>query len=184
MFIKAIARNLWRTGEGHRYATWYEPLDEQAAIGAAVAFALTSDSGDRDRARRATCACCRSMIEAERRASHATAASIAAELDGVPGLEPPFLRDPRPLDPRLARAHRDRPVTASTRRDQGTSATQQGAAGVDLRHLHAQPIPLDRRGERTLLAWSHERDPGVALRPGQAHLEAPRTGATESVASS
>ncbi|MGZ8595972.1 MAG: aldo/keto reductase [Actinomycetota bacterium] len=40
MFIKAVARNLWRPGEEHRYATWYEPLDEQPPIDAAVAFAL------------------------------------------------------------------------------------------------------------------------------------------------
>ena len=40
MVIKAGARNLWRAGETPRYATWYEPLDEQAHIDAAVAFAL------------------------------------------------------------------------------------------------------------------------------------------------
>jgi aryl-alcohol dehydrogenase-like predicted oxidoreductase len=40
MAIKSIARNNWRAGEPHRYHTWYEPLDEQAPIDAAIAFAL------------------------------------------------------------------------------------------------------------------------------------------------
>ena len=40
MVIKAIARNNWRADEPHRYSTWYEPLDEQAPIDAAIAFAL------------------------------------------------------------------------------------------------------------------------------------------------
>ncbi len=93
MFIKAIARNLWRTGEDHRYTTWYEPLEEQAAIGAAVAFALTRTTATGI----ATAGDVRLlplMIEAERRAAETTAASIAAELDGVPELKPPFLRIP------------------------------------------------------------------------------------------
>jgi aryl-alcohol dehydrogenase-like predicted oxidoreductase len=40
MVIKAIARNNWRPGDGERYSTWYEPLDEQGAITAAVAAVL------------------------------------------------------------------------------------------------------------------------------------------------
>jgi aryl-alcohol dehydrogenase-like predicted oxidoreductase len=40
MAIKSIARNNWRVGEPHRYHTWYEPLDQQAPIDAAIAFAL------------------------------------------------------------------------------------------------------------------------------------------------
>src|SRR4029453_4292301 len=32
MLIKAVARNLWRAGEEHRFATWYEPRDEQSTI--------------------------------------------------------------------------------------------------------------------------------------------------------
>ena len=40
MLIKAVARNLWRAGEERRFATWYEPLDEQSTIDAAMAFAL------------------------------------------------------------------------------------------------------------------------------------------------
>ena len=38
--IKAIARNHWRSSERAAYATWYEPLDEQARVTAAVAFVL------------------------------------------------------------------------------------------------------------------------------------------------
>jgi aryl-alcohol dehydrogenase-like predicted oxidoreductase len=40
MAIKSIARNNWRIGEAHRYHTWYEPLDQQAPIDAAISFAL------------------------------------------------------------------------------------------------------------------------------------------------
>ena len=36
MFIKALARNLWREGEQPRYATWYEPLDGGVGGGEAV----------------------------------------------------------------------------------------------------------------------------------------------------
>lgn len=91
MFIKAIARNLWRTGEEPRFATWYEPLEVQATVDAAVAFALslTTATGI------ATAGDVRLlplMIAAERRASQATAEGIAAELDAVPELEPPFVR--------------------------------------------------------------------------------------------
>ncbi len=40
MIIKAIARNLWREGE-QRYATWYEPFEQQEHIDAAVDFVLS-----------------------------------------------------------------------------------------------------------------------------------------------
>jgi aryl-alcohol dehydrogenase-like predicted oxidoreductase len=40
MAIKSIARNNWRDDEAHRYHTWYEPLDDQTSIDAAVTFAL------------------------------------------------------------------------------------------------------------------------------------------------
>ncbi|WP_135551178.1 aldo/keto reductase [Paenibacillus cymbidii] len=38
--IKAIAKGPWPSGEERRYATWYEPFDEQAAIDACVHFVL------------------------------------------------------------------------------------------------------------------------------------------------
>lgn len=91
MFIKALARNLWRAGEKPRYATWYEPLDEQRAIDAAVAFALSRRSATGI----ATAGDVRllpMMIEAERRAAATTPQEAAAELAKVPELEPPFVR--------------------------------------------------------------------------------------------
>lgn len=38
--IKSIARNLWRSSGEAVYTTWYEPMDEQAYVTAAVAFVL------------------------------------------------------------------------------------------------------------------------------------------------
>jgi predicted aldo/keto reductase-like oxidoreductase len=93
MFIKAFARNLWRADEPHRYETWYEPLDEQPAIDAAVAFALSrptvtglATAGD--------VRLLPMMIEAERRAAGTTPEDAAAELARVPEMEPPFVRVP------------------------------------------------------------------------------------------
>lgn len=43
MTIKAISRRNWPEGDptqGQRYATWYEPFDEQRHVSAAVSFAL------------------------------------------------------------------------------------------------------------------------------------------------
>jgi aryl-alcohol dehydrogenase-like predicted oxidoreductase len=93
MYIKAIARNLWREGEGHRATTWYEPLEDQRHIDAAVAFAL---------ARPAVTAIATAgdvrllgpMIEAERRAATATAAAVDADLAGIDEYEPTFVRVP------------------------------------------------------------------------------------------
>jgi aryl-alcohol dehydrogenase-like predicted oxidoreductase len=91
MLIKAVARNLWRSGEEHRFTTWYEPLEEQSAIDAAMAFALAR--------REATGVCTASdvrlipmQIEAERRAASIPLDEAAATLERVPDLEPPFLR--------------------------------------------------------------------------------------------
>jgi hypothetical protein len=40
--IKTVARRNWPDGQGggHRYATWYEPIDDAAQIRAAVSWAL------------------------------------------------------------------------------------------------------------------------------------------------
>jgi aryl-alcohol dehydrogenase-like predicted oxidoreductase len=91
MLIKAVARNLWRAGEEHRFATWYEPLEEQEAIDAAIALALAR--------REATGICTASdvrlipmQIEAAERAASISVGRAAATLDRVPDLEPPFLR--------------------------------------------------------------------------------------------
>ena len=92
MFIKALARNLWREGE-HRYDTWYEPLDEQPAIDAAVAFALSRPTVTGI----ATAGDVRLLamtIEAERGAPGITPEEAARELATVSEMEPPFVRVP------------------------------------------------------------------------------------------
>jgi predicted aldo/keto reductase-like oxidoreductase len=92
MFIKAVARNLWRPGE-HAFDTWYEPLDEQQPIDAAVAFALSRPAvtgiatpGD--------VRLLSLLIEAERRAAGASVEEAADVLAHVPEMEPPFVRVP------------------------------------------------------------------------------------------
>jgi aryl-alcohol dehydrogenase-like predicted oxidoreductase len=91
MIIKALARNLWRSGETPRHTTWYEPLDESAPIDAAVAFVL---------ARKEVTGICTAgdvallpmMIEAERTTDTRSMAQIRGALDTVPEYEPPFVR--------------------------------------------------------------------------------------------
>lgn len=93
MFIKALARNLWRPDEAHRYVTWYEPLDTQSPIDAAVAFALSRElvtgiatAGD--------VRLLPMIIEAERRVAATTPEAAASVLAMVPEMEPPFVRSP------------------------------------------------------------------------------------------
>jgi aryl-alcohol dehydrogenase-like predicted oxidoreductase len=93
MFIKAIARNLWRSRAEARFATWYEPLDDQRAIDAAVAFALSRRTAT-GIAMAGDVRLVPLIIEAERRAAKITVEAAAAELAGVPDLEPPFVRVP------------------------------------------------------------------------------------------
>jgi len=92
MFIKAVARNLWRPGD-RAFDTWYEPLDYQPTIDAAVAFALSrptvtgiAAAGD--------VRLLPLMIEAERRAPGTSADEAADVLARVPEMEPPFVRVP------------------------------------------------------------------------------------------
>ena len=92
MFIKAVARNHWRPGE-HAFSTWYEPLAEQPTIDAAVAFAL-SRSTVTGIATAGDVRLLALMIEAERRASRASAEEAADVLSRVPEMEPPFVRVP------------------------------------------------------------------------------------------
>jgi len=94
MVIKAIARNNWRVGEPHRYHTWYEPLDDQRSIDAAVSFAL-------DRAEitgRATAGDVRLLplsIQAERRrGSDEVHDPYGIDLDTVTGIGSLFERNP------------------------------------------------------------------------------------------
>ena len=91
MLIKAAARNLWKTGQPHRRTTWYEPLDDQPQIDAAIAFALARVE--------ATGLCSPSdvellpvVVEAERRAASMSMEHAAKELDRVADLEPPFFK--------------------------------------------------------------------------------------------
>jgi aryl-alcohol dehydrogenase-like predicted oxidoreductase len=93
MFIKALARNLWRAGEAHAYETWYEPLDEQGPIDAAVAFAL-ADTAVTGLATAGDVRLLPMMIEAEARRAAMTKSAAEAELAGVSELEPPFVRVP------------------------------------------------------------------------------------------
>jgi predicted aldo/keto reductase-like oxidoreductase len=41
MIIKTVSRRNWPEPEGHGYATWYEPFDDQQRIAAAVAWVLS-----------------------------------------------------------------------------------------------------------------------------------------------
>jgi aryl-alcohol dehydrogenase-like predicted oxidoreductase len=93
MFIKALARNLWREGEPHTAATWYEPLDEQGPIDAAVAFAL-SDPVVTGIATPGDVRLLPRLIQAERGAASMTRSEAEDVLRGVEGYEPPFVRVP------------------------------------------------------------------------------------------
>jgi aryl-alcohol dehydrogenase-like predicted oxidoreductase len=93
MVIKVAARNLWRRDEEHRYATWYEPLDVQELIDAAVAFALARPeitgictAGDVHLLSK--------FVEAERSRDTISVQQAEAAMAGVPELEPPFVRVP------------------------------------------------------------------------------------------
>jgi aryl-alcohol dehydrogenase-like predicted oxidoreductase len=91
MFIKAVARNLWRPEPKHRYDTWYEPLDHQATIDAAVAFALSRPTVTG----LATVGDVRLlplMIDAERRRGEIAVDAAADELANLPEFESPFVR--------------------------------------------------------------------------------------------
>jgi len=91
MFIKAAARNLWRNGEPHRFDTWYEPLDTQPWIDAAVAFAL-SDPAVTGIATPGDTRLLPMVIDAERRAPAMSRDAAASALREVSDLEPPFIR--------------------------------------------------------------------------------------------
>ena len=91
MFIKAVARNLWRPEPKHRYDTWYEPLDRQPTIDAAVAFALSRPTVTG----LATVGDVRLvplMIEAERRRAEIFVDAAVDELANLPEFESPFVR--------------------------------------------------------------------------------------------
>jgi predicted aldo/keto reductase-like oxidoreductase len=93
MFIKAVARNLWREGEPHRFSTWYKPLETQPWLDAAVAFAL-SDPSVTGIATAGDTRLLPMMMDAERRATTTSRAAAQTVLADVPELEPPFVRVP------------------------------------------------------------------------------------------
>jgi aryl-alcohol dehydrogenase-like predicted oxidoreductase len=93
MLIKYMAKNLWPDEQQPRYATWYQPLDEDAQIDSAVAFAL--------RLKEATGLCTAGdfrllpkVVHAERRASLISDEEIQTTLDHVPRYESPFVSTP------------------------------------------------------------------------------------------
>ena len=89
--IKSAARNLWRTSQAAPYATWYEPMDEQRHVTAAVAFVLALP----EVAGICTAGDVRLLplfIEAERRMRSLPAGEVDAVLSGVTDYEPTFVR--------------------------------------------------------------------------------------------
>lgn len=89
--IKSIARNLWRSSGEATYTTWYEPIDEQTYVTAAVAFVL---------ARPEVSGICTAgdvrllplMIRAERDRASLSAEQIAGVLSSLPEYESLFVR--------------------------------------------------------------------------------------------
>jgi hypothetical protein len=93
MLIKAIARNLWRRErKRHRFVTWYEPLDEQPDVDAAVAFARAARGHGHLHGRRRPVAA--DVVEAERRRGSITIAEAESALAEIRGMKPPFVRVP------------------------------------------------------------------------------------------
>jgi aryl-alcohol dehydrogenase-like predicted oxidoreductase len=93
MLIKAVARNLWRTGQAPTRATWYEPLEDQGAIDAAIAFALAID-GVTGIATPGDVGLLSTVLEAERRHWSISREQATATLAGVRDMQPPFVRVP------------------------------------------------------------------------------------------
>jgi predicted aldo/keto reductase-like oxidoreductase len=93
IFIKHSARNLWREGEHHHRATWYEPLESQEQIDAAVAFAL-SDRVVTGTATPGDVSLLSNVIAAEGRASDTSREAAEAVLAQVADFEPPFVHVP------------------------------------------------------------------------------------------
>ncbi|MBA2313585.1 MAG: aldo/keto reductase [Actinobacteria bacterium] len=98
LIIKAISKGLWREGEEQRYATWYEPFDEQRYIDATIAFALARDeitglaiAGDIHLLPQ--------IVDAEKRASATAFAEIEDVMASVPDYASPFAPAPGRLGP-------------------------------------------------------------------------------------
>jgi aryl-alcohol dehydrogenase-like predicted oxidoreductase len=88
MLIKTVARQNWTRGEEHRYATWYEPFDDQGSITAAVSWAL-SLPGVTGLATPGDVSLLGMVVEAER--SRIEADEAARVLGAEPAYSSPFL---------------------------------------------------------------------------------------------
>jgi aryl-alcohol dehydrogenase-like predicted oxidoreductase len=93
MVIKPLAKNLWRAGAEQRYATWYEPFDEQRRVDAAIAFVLQraevtgiATAGD--------VGLLPAIVDAERRAKDVSQEGIDAVLGDVEDYASPFAAAP------------------------------------------------------------------------------------------
>ena len=80
MTIKMIARRPWPT-EDHRYATWYEPFDEQRYITASIAWLLGGHPEVTGLATAGETTLLRQVIEAEQQAASMSVADAEAILD-------------------------------------------------------------------------------------------------------
>jgi predicted aldo/keto reductase-like oxidoreductase len=93
MIIKTVSRRNWPEPEGHGYATWYEPFDDQERIRAAVAWVLShpevtgiATPGD--------VRLLSLVIEAERRLGEIGLDEAEAVLAGAPDYSSPFINIP------------------------------------------------------------------------------------------
>jgi aryl-alcohol dehydrogenase-like predicted oxidoreductase len=93
MVIKAVARRNWPEAAERRYATWYEPFDDQERITAAVAWALSHQEvtgiatpGDVH--------LLPPVIEAEKRLGQTSADEAEDVLAGAAGYSSPFIDMP------------------------------------------------------------------------------------------
>lgn len=93
MAIKAVSRRNWPRGEEQRYATWYEPFDDQRHITAAVAWMLShpeitgiATAGD---VRLLTL-----LVQAEREAAETSAVEAEETLSQAAGYHSPFIDMP------------------------------------------------------------------------------------------
>lgn len=93
MAIKAVSRRNWPRGEGQRYATWYEPFDDQRHISAAVAWMLSqpeitgiATAGD--------VRLLDLLVRAERDAAEVSAVDAEAILSQAAGYSSPFIDMP------------------------------------------------------------------------------------------
>lgn len=92
MIIKSAARRNWPTDERH-YSTWYEPLDEQEEITAAVRWLLDHDEVT-GLATPGEVRLLKMVVRAERERASMSPDHAAAILDGVEDYSSPFVNAP------------------------------------------------------------------------------------------